>query len=582
MTDLSKDEVIERLRKALEEKDQLLEEKDQLLEETNQLLEEKNQLLEEKNQQIKAAKFFTNISIIYNDFNNNVASQAEVEGLLNDALEGCGFDEDIAESLVTYRNARKGEGAVIDTHDFARNSASNPSEAPAHGVALSSFSRGFLIGTPDDINYVNITLDLLRMKNLIMESHFRDLEDLQSFLSSESINLTKVRQAIYSREKEEKIIKSSKLQPLLSLYLNSMFSRLALKRKKPSVPLRFAEKANNLSIAFTLHMREKSKASGETSIKHIELSGSTDLVVLARNKRRDEASAESKLINSICHLELKRPLDILRHLSGGPQKNQLLGQTIGIGLLKDRKKSAKKVVRGILTDGFILYFLMRIDKENFGISHHILDPQDFILYLLFASTDMKDEDLRQLFLESSQEPNTEFDDNAIIEEEEEEEDDVDEEESLLRKGQPKKLAVKRKIKFENDADPLKRNEDNDDDNDEGGKPQRKSQRLERSTKANTNPPKNKSSSSPLQKRSSKKGNQRNGSSELNHLSLEGKENTLHSTEENGKEKKKKKKKTTINLNADDDDDDEVFHPFNASRLHLATSHLTYDVLRMFR
>ncbi len=91
MTDLSKDELIERLRKALEE----------------------------KNQQIKAAKFFTNISIIYNDFNNNVASQAEVEGLLNDALEGCGFDEDIAQSLVTYRNARKGEGAVIDTHDFA-------------------------------------------------------------------------------------------------------------------------------------------------------------------------------------------------------------------------------------------------------------------------------------------------------------------------------------------------------------------------------------------------------------------------------------------------------------------------------
>ena len=153
------------------------------------------------------------------------------------------------------------------------------------------------------------------------------------------------------------------------------------------------ENANRSQLSFT------AKVFGDDSFeREVEttINGYTDLIVSVGQNNSWAWDSVRFLI------ELKSPPAFAKNSDFEGPKNQIFAELLGFKTMLDDNNSKNrnnKVIKGCLTDGFAIYICF-LHKDMYYISHHTVEPVDYINALLFLLCDVNTSELDKLIQNS--------------------------------------------------------------------------------------------------------------------------------------------------------------------------------------
>ena len=369
-------------------------------------MKEQEQTMKEQKQTINKLQFFTKIQQFLNE--------GEFRSLLETEFHECGISLNLQslEILEKFKSEyfQTHTGKPLNTQDHVNKSEKASSTGTdSNVIQVSSFSRGLLWKTSNDINYRSITLP--QEEKLIMFLHHRvsmPLEQLIDFLGEEEAFLKLFRIGIIeisAMKHTEFLNEVGEFQPLFLISLQSVLAKLCALESKKNIVVRAV---NNIKMVKRIEIRRKMKTEGRGNkekeniddtnskyggddsksdeigheLKTVELRGFTDLAVFPLK------STPIRLAESIFHIELKSPTKL--QTAANAEKGQLLAEAILVGDLKN-------TVISLLTDGFSLYYLLKFENVYY-ISHRQVDERVFVLLICVASIGLVSaEDIKDFF-----------------------------------------------------------------------------------------------------------------------------------------------------------------------------------------
>ena len=252
--------------------------------------------------------------------------------------------------------------------------------------------------------------DLVALKTKSTQICFGDdITKFESFLRTTSDKLRLLRDAFYHIDSTEfrRFFYEHDFQPIFACFLRDMIDNLQegdwKSRNAQVCPV------NDVMLIKTLS-------------DNVKYRGHTDIATFPTNSQHDVRNFENIF-------EVKVPFSSLRCNKGGyAEKDQLLIQLAGVAAMKT---SQRQIQGGALTDSFSLHIAFRVPSDRrspakYYISNRVIDPEEFVLYLLLLFCD---EDYVISLLKSSSQSYIEPTD------EEKSDDDVekDEEKSVQKK-----------------------------------------------------------------------------------------------------------------------------------------------------
>lgn len=353
---------------------------------------------------------------LYNSLHDDLSVVRELHRYFN--LIEYVSNERIHDHLSAYRTSLK-TGKKIDTNYVERVSQSSGSDVIKNTIQLSAFRLYLVRGTANDVKLESLSLDKKRMMEALV-SHYgpissqamneetlikfilqqrsllatyrktiygfqtmcngrkiRETEDLQPFLelllkelyedfrscfnlnehySVESLNNSKIEARIETRQvniltkvsrNKSKVAQESTLATSRPLQLAPDLFQVALNEEDDEEEEREAPLKND--GVETLVRSSKGQTVTYKVVKvRAKVSGKTDIGIFVQGDQKKEYSVDSAL----SHLEVKIPDELYGH-NAPDLKDQLVGQSIAL----HHQFPSNLLVKSLLTDGFIFYFL---------------------------------------------------------------------------------------------------------------------------------------------------------------------------------------------------------------------------------